>query len=251
MTPMRRTAAAALLALALPVTARAQGAPGPAATAVATPPDAPPRPPADDPQADRGVLLPTAYTHPKGTFFFTDYDLVIGQIGYAVTDDTQVSLTGLPPLGPEPISVFDVTLKSSLYRGELVRVAALGSTSGLYTTDTGVLGIGRVGGVAQLCFDTRCGSSVSMSSNITLVGALLMVNGISGIYRVNDTISFLGEVDTLIPLGNLVNGLGGAMAGGGVRFKGTSWGLDLSLMRVVRKGGAALPIIALTYRAPP
>ena len=37
--------------------------------------------------------------------------------------------------------------------------------------------VGRVGGVVQLCLKSACGSSVSMSSNMTLAGAMLMANG--------------------------------------------------------------------------
>jgi hypothetical protein len=220
------------------------------ATLVATPP--PPgstRVPSDDPQADRGVLLPTAYTHPKGTYFLSDYELLILQIGYALTDDTQFSVTGVPPVGAEEAAFVDLTLKTSLYRGPLVRVAATGSTSGVVAKSVGVIGIGRVGGVAQLCFQARCDDSVSLSSNVTLAAALAMVNGVSGIYRVGRATSLLLELDTLVPLGNLVDGLGGAIGGGGVRFHGTNWGFDLALMHVFGRAKPTLPFVALTYRS--
>jgi hypothetical protein len=225
---------------------------GPAAViGVAAPAQGSTRAPAEDPQADRGVLMPTAYTHPKGTTFVSDYELVLGQIGYAITDDTQVSFTGVPPLGAERVAFLDITLKSTLYRGGLVRVAALGSTSGLAAKEIGVLGIGRVGGVVQLCLEGRCESSLSLSSNMTLAGVMLMVNGASGIFRVGRTLSFLAELDTLVPLGKDVGQINGAMGGGGVRFKGTNWGFDLTLMRVLGAGNPTLPILALTYRSAP
>ena len=72
-----------------------------AVVSVAAPRPGSARVPAEDPQADRGVVLPTAYTHPKGPFFVSDYDVALVQIGYAFTDDTQISLTGVPPLEPE------------------------------------------------------------------------------------------------------------------------------------------------------
>jgi hypothetical protein len=207
------------------------------------------RTPAEDPAADRGVLLPTAYTHPKGTWFISNYDIVFSQMGYALTDDTQLTATGIPPLGEERIAFVDLTLKSSLYRGGRVRVAGLGSVSGLVANEVGVLGIGRVGGVVQLCIDGKCDSSVSMSSNVTLAGAMLMANGVSGIFRAGRLASIVAELDTLVPLVRDSAEFGGAMTGGGVRFHWTQLSLDLELMHVVGNAKATLPIIALTWRS--
>jgi hypothetical protein len=207
------------------------------------------RTPAEDPQADRGVIAPTAYTHPKGTTYVTDYDLALLQIGYALTDDTQISVTGVPPISAERILVLDITLKSTLYRGGLVRLAALGSTSSIAAKEIGVVGIGRVGGVAQLCLESRCDSSLSLSSNLTLAGVLLMVNSASGIFRMGRMTSLLAELDTLVPLGKDVGQINGGLAGGGVRFHWKYWGLDLTIMRVLGSSQVTLPVLALTYRS--
>ncbi|HEY2729620.1 MAG TPA: hypothetical protein VGK52_06730, partial [Polyangia bacterium] len=216
------------------------------------PPSGSARASAEDPQADRGVLAPTAYTHPKGTTYVSDYDFVFVQIGYAITDDTQISFTGFPPIdAAERFALVDVTLKSTLYRGGLVRVAALGSTSGIVAKQIGVLAVGRLGGVVQLCLERRCDSSLSLSSNVTLAGVMLMVNGATGIFRLGRTTSLLAELDTLVPLGKDTGELNGGMGGGGVRFHWTNWGLDLTLMRVLGSGAVTLPVLALTYRSAP
>jgi hypothetical protein len=220
-----------------------------ASVTISVPPPGSARRPAEDPQADRGVLLPTAYTHPKGTWFFSDYDLVLVQLGYAFTDDTQISLTAIPPLGGDDVSFVDLTLKTTLYRGGLVRLAALGSTSGLVSNETGVLGVGRVGGVAQLCLERRCDSSFSLSTNMTLAGAILMTNGVNGIFRLGHVVSLLAELDTLIPLTKDAGEFGGALFGGGVRFHWTRWGLDLALMHVLGNDKETLPLIAFTHRS--
>jgi hypothetical protein len=207
--------------------------------------------PADDPQADRGVLAPTAYTHPKGTFYFTDYEVALVQLGYAFTDDTQFTVTGLPPIGAEQIYVVDLTLKSTLYRGGRVRVAALGSTSGLAAKEVGVVGVGRVGGVVQLCLASDCASSLSLSTDVTLAGVLLMLNSATGIYRLGRRTSLLAELDTLLPLGKDVGELNGALASGGLRFGWTNWGLDLVLLKILRSSTTPLPFLALSYRSAP
>jgi len=105
-----------------------------------------------------------------------------------------------------------------------------------------------VGAVAQLCFERRCDNSVSMSSNLALVGVVLMTNGVSGILRLGRTVSLLGELDTLLPLARDAGEFGGALWGGGVRFHWTNWGLDLAFVHVVG-AKATIPILALTYRS--
>jgi hypothetical protein len=217
----------------------------------ATPPPGSARVPADDPQADRGVIAPTAYTHPKGTFYVSDYELAILQFGYAITDDTQLTVTGVPPVSAEQIFVVDLTLKTTLHRGGRVRVAALGSTSGIAAKELGVIGVGRVGGVVQLCLAGDCASSLSLTSDVTLAGFLVMLNGATAIYRLGRVTSLLGELDTLVPLGKDSGELNGALASGGLRFGWTNWGLDVALLHTLGGTRVTRPFLALTYRSVP
>lgn len=57
----------------------------------------------DDPNVDRGFLLPTAETQPARTFTISDYEIVLAGVTYGITDRLQIGVTGLV-LGP----VFDV-----------------------------------------------------------------------------------------------------------------------------------------------
>jgi hypothetical protein len=210
----------------------------------------PPREPVVDPQGDRVVLLPTATTHAKGTFYFSSYEIAFLQIGYAFTDDTQLSLTALP-VPSESVTAIDFTLKSSLHRGGLVRAAALGSASGFVGKDIGVVFIGRAGGVAQVCLVKRCESSLSLSTNFLMIGALLMVNGAGAIVRVSDHVSLLGELATMLPIGTQGGQFSGGMVNGGVRLHYPHWGFDFVLMRVLDRSdeGATLPFFAVTWRS--
>ncbi|MES1165816.1 MAG: hypothetical protein ABUR63_08665 [Verrucomicrobiota bacterium] len=215
------------------------------------PPAAGARPPGDDPQADRVILLPTAYTHPKGTVFVSNYDIALLQAGYAMTDQTQISVSAVPPLGGEGIAFFDLTLKTALAGGGLVRAAALGSVTGGVGNDIGTLLLGRIGGVVQLCMTPNCGSGFTLSSNGVLAGpVLLMVNGVGGTLRVGRRVSLLAEVEFLVPIGREGNQWNGAAVGGGVRFHFSHWGFDLALLRTAR-GKDALPLLTVTYRSAP
>jgi hypothetical protein len=199
------------------------------------------------------LLLPTAYTHPQGTVFVSNYELLVFQVGYALTDSTQISLTALP-LASESLTILDLTLKTAVVRTDLVRAAALASVSGIVGDEIGAVFVGRVGGVAQLCFGRRCDSSLSLSSNVALAGPLmLMVNGIGGILRASEHVSFVGELSTMVPVGTVGGELNGALAGGGLRLHYTHWAFDFSMLHALESDAnvATVPFVAVTYRSSP
>jgi hypothetical protein len=212
-------------------------------------PAPPPEARAPDPQGDRVVLLPTATTQPSGSFFVSNYELFIFQVGYAFTDNTQVSLTAVP-VPRESVTLLDVSLKTSLYRGGLVRAAALGSVSGIAGQEVGVGFVGRAGGVAQFCLAGACDSSLSLSTNMVLIGTVLMVNGAGGIFRMSEHVSFLAELATMIPVGKQGGQFNGGMVGGGVRLHYTHWGFDFTLLHVLEtdSDAATVPFVAMTWR---
>jgi len=207
-----------------------------------------------DAHADRVVLLPTAYTHPEGTFYLSSNEIVLLQAGYAISDSTQVTLTATPPVGePDPMALFDVTLKNAFVRDGPFRMAAFGAAAGVIGGELGTFALGRVGAVAQLCFDLRCESSASLSSHALLAGpATMMVTGAGVVWRVADWAAVLLEVDTLVPIGTEVGEYYGVIAVPGFRFPYRTWALDLAFARPLDTEEdpevAVLPWIAFTYR---
>ena len=123
--------------------------------------------------ADHVILMPTAYTHPAGTVYFSSIDIVLLQAGYAISDDTQVTLSGTPPLGEDNVFPLDLSLKNAFVNEGPVRVAAIGSITGIAGLDEGNFFLGRIGGAAQLCFDTPCKSSASVASRSPMAPASL------------------------------------------------------------------------------
>jgi len=196
------------------------------------------------------LFVPTAETHPEGTFYLSSYEIVLLQVGYAVTDRTQVTLSGMPPLANETVLPFDLSLKTVLARTPAYRVAAFGSVSGISGTDFGTAVVGRVGGVVQLCLEWTCRSSVSVGSDVVLAGPAIVVgNGAGVVVRASEHVSLLLEADAAIPIGSAVNQFNGLAIAPGVRFAGEHLAIDLAFAhRLDELEGPSLPFIAATYR---
>ena len=205
---------------------------------------------AGDANGDRVVLLPTAKTQPKGLFLFSSYDVVLLQAGYAVTDSTQFTLTFTPPVeGGMPL---DLTLKTAIFRGTLMRAAAMASVTGLTGLgDVGFVFLGRAGGVADFCLQPECASSFTIASNLTFAGAIMfMWNGAGLIWRVSPHLALLAEADTMIPLGRVLGQVNGLLAWGGLRVPGRRWSFDAALGYSPRAGDkpVTIPLLVLSFR---
>jgi hypothetical protein len=208
-----------------------------------------------DAHSDHVILMPTAETHPAGTFYLSSYELIILQAGYAISDRVQATLTFLPIVTDEAWLPFDLSLKGVLVREGRVRVAAIGSVSGLAGFEERPSLVGRVGGATQFCFDDRCRSSGNFGSNLLLLGNELMVlNAAGAIFRLTDVTALLAEVQSAVPLGRDLgryNGLGAAV---GIRFSGRRWGVDLSLEAPLTSADDVpqlVPIVTVSYRTEP
>jgi len=203
-----------------------------------------------DAHVDRVLILPTAETHPEGTFYLSSYEIVLLQAGYALSDRTQVTLTFMPPLPKEKILPLDLSLKTVLVRAPDFRVAALGSVSGIAGLEEGTALVGRVGGVVQLCLERTCGSNVSVGTSVALAGPVIVAgNGAGVIIRATRVLSVLMEFDASIPLGTAINQLNGLAFASGIRLSGEHLGLDLAIARRIDVLDAiTVPFIAATYR---
>lgn len=231
------------------------GAPPPV---YASPPAPSERPPRDvrlaSAHADRVVFLPTAETHPAGTWFITDYEIILPQVGVAVSDRTQIALalTGTPG-AKDPIALGDLSVKSVLARGYRYRLAATGSITGLLGFDQGFGIFGRAGFVAEMCFDDTCRSSVNLGANLGFLGSAIVVgDGAGFVLQASELVSILVEGQTVVPLGEgaeEAHGVGGAL---GVRLARERWGLDFAVEGFTRGRNEnripPIPLIVFTYR---
>lgn len=200
--------------------------------------------------ADRVVLLPTAYTHPKGTVYVSSYEIIVLQTGWAFSDASQVSVTLTPPFGDDLIFPLDLSLKSAVVRDDLVRVAVIGSATGLVGFEADTLFLGRLGGAVQLCFSRACGSSLSFGGTTVFAGpATVIASGAGGTFPLNDWLTFLLEATTLVPIGREAGQANGAMLTPGMRINWKRFALDLAFgFPSAPVDIPVLPILVATYR---
>ena len=252
----------------------ADPAPAPAVAPAARPPQTPPEEeatifePGDNPKearfndanSDHVILGSTAETHPKGTFFFSDYEILLLQFGYAVTDNLQLSITGLPPIVKEQPFWFDFSLKLNVLRSEVFRAGLLAGFDVFFdgSKSSKALVGGHLAAVGQFCFETKCRSSVSpnvgtfLSSQSTSV---LPVYGTLGLTIGTGTVvSILVEPGVLGVVGTGQFAGAGASVGFvdyGIRLSGKNFGADIAFIRPFTGDSPLIlgvPWLALTYR---
>jgi hypothetical protein len=173
-----------------------------------------------------------------------------------VSDTTQISITGTPPLGDAGVIPGDISIKTVLLRQPHVSVAAIASASGIIGFEEVSGFLGRAGGVATFCADANeCRLAFSMSSNIALAGpASVLFNGVGMSYRAGRIVSLIAELDTAIPLAEVVGEANGILGGVGLRLSGRAWGVDLGLLKAGKARATPSPLVpflAATYRYVP
>jgi hypothetical protein len=196
--------------------------------------------------------MPTAETSPAGSVSFTSYEILILQVSFAPSDRTQVTVTGTPPLGEEPLALLDFTAKAVVVREARVSMALMGSASGIFGADEGNGFIGRMGATVTLCEPAwTCKLSLSVATNLVLLGPYsVALSGVGGSMRFSRLVSLVAEVDTAVPLGASIGPANGILGGAGVRLSKPNWGLDLGFFAggKARAPAAAFPWVVFTYR---
>ncbi len=213
-----------------------------------------------DANSDHVILGSTAETHPKGTFFFSDYEIILLQFGYAVTDNLQLSITGVPPIVKKQPFWFDFSLKLNVVRTEIFRAALMAGFD--LVVDGSESSKAYVGGhlaaVGQFCFETKCRSSVSPNVGSFLnnqSNAALPVYGTLGLTIGTGTVvSILVEPGVLGVVGTGQFAGAGASVGFidyGIRLSGKNFGADIAFIRPFAVDTGLIlgvPWVALTYR---
>jgi len=213
-----------------------------------------------DAGADRAILYSTAETHPKGTFYFSDYEIVFLQIGYAVTDSLQISLTGVPPLVKDQPYFFDLTAKVNLLRSDFFRAAFMVAGDAVVlpkdSKPSSIFGL-RLGAIGQICFEATCRTSLVLN-----VGTLLndksnevvpLYMAASAIVRLTDLVKIMVEPNYAVAVGGgKVEGPTGFLLNYGVRLSGRQFAFDLGFIKPFGADSdefiLGFPLLTFTYR---
>lgn len=238
-----------------------------------------PEPPAESVRhtsahADRVVLVPTAETHPEGSVFLSDYELVVLQAGYAATDRLQMEITAVP-FFPREFTFVELTLKANVLRSRWLRAAVLTAIDHARVQSDDDedpdgrrdLVFGRLGGTLQVCFELRCRTSLSVSATAIAHAETDLLwpiaFGAGFVAPLGDYAALLLEYAGMLNVGEDFGliGLPVHLATWGVRLSGNpSWALDLALARPIesddeRRVGRpefvdvlGVPLFAFTYR---
>ena len=214
-----------------------------------------------DANTDRVILYSTAETHPAGTFYFSDYEIILLQVGYAPTDNFQISLTGVPPLVTDQPYFFDITGKLNVLRTPRFRAALQFAGDVLVIPNSGpnvgsLFGV-RAGAIGQVCFDSGCLSSLTFNAGTLLndksneVVPIYLAAGL--IAHLNDTVKLLVEPNYAVAVGNgSIDGPKGFLLNYGLRISGRQFGFDLAFVRPFGDGSSSFvlgfPLISFTYR---
>jgi len=107
------------------------------------------------------IFLPTAYTMPKKTYSFTNYELVFAQLAYAPTDNSHVSAFSMIPFFKEAIKSFSLGAKVKYYSNAKVSSALWTS----YTPDARLFTLGNVVSFGKPSQSLHIGAAYVYSEN--------------------------------------------------------------------------------------
>jgi hypothetical protein len=221
----------------------------------------------NDPNIDRGFLLPTAMTQPAGSLTYNNYELLLHGITYGLTDRVQLSATVLSPITKDMPFFGTASVKGRLYTGERLHLALQGSATygHLFDDDDANVGMLGAGALASVCLRSDCSSLLSGSATYQLGFAFgdqsdgrahMLVYGASVVHRVGRHVKLLGELTSAAVRteSDDFDNAPGLLASYGVRFHGNSIAGDVGFMKPLITDDSddvfllGLPFINLSYR---
>jgi hypothetical protein len=229
---------------------------------------------ANDPNIDRGFLLPTAMTQPAGTITYNNYELLFHGVSYGVTDRIQATLTVLSPIVTDMPFVGLGAVKARIVSLDRFNVAVQGSVGWLHefsnsstsSSSNNAYTLGA-GAFASFCLRDDCTSLLSASATYELMFAdgssntgRLLVYGGSVVHRVSPHIKLLGEVasaaigSNVDTASNSLDNVSGLLVSYGVRFHTNNMAGDVGFMKPFDSNGNSpgillgFPFVSFSYR---
>lgn len=191
--------------------------------------------------ADQSLfMMPTAYTMPKGTQSFTDYELFVLQFANAVGENTHISAIVAFPVTMEMLQSFTAGVKHNYIHNGKLQAAVWGS----YTPYYHALTVGNVFSLGSPKASVHAAASWGTDFSDYSKEYVIMLGGMTDF---TPKTAFLLEVLTS---SQILEDYSNGLITFGVRFKGkqTSW--DIGGFRPLDAGGLdffALPFLKATF----
>lgn len=213
----------------------------------------------EDANAGRSWVIPTALSEPAGTWSFSDYELFLISLGYAVTDQFSISATTLMPVVKDMPFWLLVNAKYQVIRQGAVRIAVQGALTNVHENGNSATAA-VLGGALTLCIDSDCRS---MANGYVGAGfahqdssAVPLLMGGSLAFGINRHVKLLLEADTgYIAGGGIDAAANGFLGWYGVRFTSSIIGVDLGFMKPICADcnidglPMGFPFVSFTYRS--
>jgi hypothetical protein len=219
---------------------------------------------AEDPNLDRGFLLPTAMTQPQGSITYNNYELLLHGFTYGITDHLQASVSVLSPIVQGMPFFGSVAIKTRVLDADRFHLALQGSAA-LVSSEALLLGPGVLG---SYCLSADCAALLTASATYQL--GLPLGSEVSGentliysgglVQRLTWHLKLLVEVmsaatarvrgESLDQLDNVP----GVLVNYGVRFHAARVAADVGFVRPINTDGSdgyfvlGLPFVNLSYR---
>ena len=204
-----------------------------------------------DPIAHTLLLMPTAFTPPKGSIVFRDFELLFLTLGYSPTNTTSIVAGALFPITPE-FNALTFGIKQGVYQQANGAVAVVGNITvpvGREINDAGFLWL--LNAVASYRFADEVGVHIAAGGNGaqgkgTSVQGLSM--GLGSDVRLGAHVKLLAEV--LHGATTFDPGSSGTLINLGIRIHGDRLSADIGGMRPLENTGDLLfiPLVSVGYR---
>jgi len=184
------------------------------------------------------MIMPTAYTMPKGSSSFTDYELFLIQYSYAMTSRTHISAGMVFPMAADLLKTFTAGIKQNYYTEEMLQ-------SALWVSYNPYVEGGMFGNVVSLGdkkASLHAAAAWVFSTDKISKDYAVMVGGIASL---SPRTSFITEV---LSTSQIIDEEGNGIISFGFRFKGEKSSWDIGGGRLLRgnSGLLFLPILKAT-----
>ena len=184
-------------------------------------------------------LMPTAYTMPAGSTYFTDYELFFLNFTFAPTNRTHVGFFTLFPVTTDFLQTFSVGVKQNYYKTKNFESAAWFA----FTPEIGGISIGNVVSTSKEKSSLHLGISAITASDANEWEYLFMAGGKLDI---SERTAFIVEYETS---NSLIEEEFSGMILLGIRFKGERVAWDIAGVRPLAEDTGSilfLPFIKAT-----